>query len=306
MSCRVAILGGGIWGAAFGSAIAGSCRPYFWTRNPAKSRRIARAAGGEWRRSIAEAAAECDIIIIAASSGGFAEILRAAASAAKPILWLTKGFAANDRLLCETAAEILPSGACFGALSGPTFAQEVKKRLPAAMVVAANLSAQIPFLQKTLHQKMLRLYPSDDLTGVCVCGALKNIIAIAAGISDGMKLGANARAAIITRGLSEMAAFNAALGGRAETMRGVAGVGDLLLTCTSDLSRNRRLGLALGAQKPIPQATAEGAAAAAGALRRARNLGLDTPILAAVCGVLQHALSPPQAAEMLLSRPPPR
>ncbi len=297
-------MGGGAWGAAFGGAIRKTCRPYFWDRNPKKARRAAQTAAAEWRETIAAAVSESDVAIIAVSSGGFAETL-AQTGGKKPVLWLTKGLAEKDRLLSETAAKILPSGACFGALSGPTFAAEVKKNLPAAMVLAVNLPARLPFLQSALHQKMLRLYPCADLTGVCVCGALKNIIAIAAGICDGLELGANARAAIITRGLAEMSAFNGAMGGRAETMQTAAGIGDLLLTCTSNLSRNRRLGLALGGRGRMPKTTLEGAAAAGGVLRRARALGVEMPITAAVYGVLGKKLPPRRAAEMLLSRPPP-
>ena len=279
--------------------------PCFWARNPETARRAAHTIAAEWHENIA-AAAESDIIIVAVSSGGFAETLRRLQHVPKtPLLWLTKGLAGEDRLLSEIAAEILPDKACYGALSGPTFACEVKKQLPAAMAVAVNFPEHLPFLQNALHQKMLRLYPCDDLTGVCVAGALKNIIAIAAGIGDGLELGANARAAIITRGLSETAAFNQALGGRAETMQTVAGIGDLLLTCTSDLSRNRRLGLAIGGGGRLPETTLEGAASAGGVLRRARALGLEMPIVAAVYGVLQKELPPQKAAEILLSRPPP-
>ena len=297
-------MGGGAWGAAFGGAIRKTCLPYFWDRNIQTARRAAESAAAEWRESAAAAVAESDIVVVAVSSGGFAETLRLAGGK-KPLLWLTKGIAGEDRLLSEAAAEILPSGACFGALGGPTFACEVAKQLPAAMVVAVNTPARLPFLQNALHQKTLRLYPCADLTGVCAAGAIKNVLAIAAGICDGLDLGENARAAVITRGLSEISAFSRALGGRAETMQTVAGIGDVLLTCTSDLSRNRRLGLSLAGRGRAPDGTLEGASSAGGVLRRARSLGLDTPIIAAVRGVLQKELTPRRAAEELLSRPPP-
>ena len=303
---RLVIAGGGAWGTAFARAIGGDL--CFWSRNPDSARVAAASAGGEWRAKLEDAAADADLIVVAVSSGGFAEVLKRladSAAPAAPILWLTKGFAADNRLLCEVAAEVLPSDSCFGALSGPTFAAEVAQGLPAALVAAINRPQRLPQLRAALHRKMLRLYPSEDLIGVCVAGALKNVIAVAAGICDGLRLGANARAAIITRGLAEIAAFNRASGGDSRTIFGVAGVGDLLLTCTSDLSRNRRYGLALGGGLPPPAATAEGVAAAAAAAQRCRAAGIDAPIIAATHGVLNEGESPRRAAETLLSRPPP-
>ena len=305
---RVAIVGGGVWGAAFGAAIGGEsgCNICFWDREPKQSHLAAETVGGECHEHLEDAVSESDCVIIAVSSGGFSDVLKRLSNYQNPLLWLTKGFCGESRLLCETAAELLPSSSCFGAISGPTFASEVSRGLPAAMAIAVNHTEQLSDIQSALHRKMLRLYPSDDLVGVCVGGALKNIIAVAAGISDGMNLGANARAAMITRGLAEMRAFNRAIGGKDETINGIAGVGDLLLTSTSDLSRNRRLGLALGAGKPPPQGlTLEGDAAAEAVVCRAAQLGVEVPIIAAVCAVLREGLSPTEAVEMLLSRPPP-
>ena len=305
---RAAIVGGGVWGAAFGAAIGGSsgCHVSFWDREPEQARLAAETTGGESFERLEDTIAGSDCVIIAVSSGGFADVLQQLTKYSHPILWLTKGFCGDSQLLCEAAAEILPSSSCFGAISGPTFACEVMKGLPAAMSIAVNDRDQLTELQTVLHRKMLRLYPSDDLVGVCTGGALKNVIAVAAGISDGMNLGANARAAMITRGLSEMRSFNRAIGGQDETINGIAGVGDLILTCTSDLSRNRRLGLALGSGKPRPQdMTLEGDAAAEAVVSRARELGVEVPIMTAVCAVLREGLSPAEAVEMLLSRPPP-
>lgn len=307
MPCRVTILGGGAWGAAFGRTIGDACQVCFWDRRNDIAGAAAQAAHGTWQARLADAAQDSDLIIVAVTSGGFAAVLRQVAQLAPPppVLWLTKGFAEGNRLLCETAAEVLPATACFGAISGPSFADEVMRRLPAALTLAVNRQQYLADLQRMLHRKLMRIYPHTDLIGVCVGGALKNVIAIAAGISDGLALGANARAAIITRGLAEMSAFNRALGGQAPTMSGIAGIGDLLLTCTSDLSRNRRLGLALGRGESPPAATTEGVAAAAAATRRAEQLHLTAPIIAAVHEVLQKQLAPAEAAEMLLSRPPP-
>ena len=251
MPCRVTVIGGGAWGAAFGGAISDACRVCFWDKQNTVAEKTAQATGSAWQPQIRDAAHGGDLLIIAVSSSGFTEVLEQVAqlSPLPPVLWLTKGFVGGSRLLCEAAAELLPENACFGALSGPSFADEVRQRLPAALTLAVNQQRQLQALQHMLHRKMLRVYPHTDLTGVCIGGALKNIIAIAAGISDGLALGANARAAIITRGLAEMSAFNRALGGQPQTMNSIAGVGDLLLTCTSDLSRNRRLGLSLGRGK---------------------------------------------------------
>ncbi len=304
---RVVIAGGGAWGTAFAGAIGGEL--CFWSRNPDSARAAAEHTGGEWRTELEDAAADGDLIVVAVGSGGFESVLRRLARArdrrAAPILWLTKGFAGDGRLLCEKAAEILPPDSCFGALGGPTFAAEVARGLPAAMVIAVNVPARLPQLREKLHRKMLRMYPSEDLTGVCVAGALKNVIAVAAGICDGLGLGANARAAIVTRGLAEISAFNRAAGGDSRTLSGVAGIGDLLLTCTSDLSRNRRYGLALAGGRTPPAETAEGVAAAAAALQRCREMKISAPIIAATYAVLHEGESPRRAAEILLSRPPP-
>lgn len=300
---RIVVAGCGAWGTAFARAIGGDfC---FWSRNPDSARAAAENLGGEWRTKLEDAAKDGDLVIVAVGSGGFAAVLRRLARCAAPILWLTKGFAEDGRLLCEVAAKILPSGACFGALSGPTFAAEVAQGLPAALVAAVNSPSRLPQLREILHRKMLRVYPSEDLIGVCVAGALKNVVAIAAGISDGLQLGANARAAIITRGLAEISALNCAVGGDNRTVSGIAGIGDLLLTCTSDLSRNRRYGLAVGGGYSPSAETAEGVPAAAAAMRRCREAGVCAPIVAAAYAVLHEGESPRRAAEMLLSRPPP-
>ena len=342
---QLAILGGGVWGGAFAKALLSSPPPVtpnavtastannngadnitappaanlhicFWDRNPAVAQDLAQQSGGVYQTHIAELLPATDIIIVAVSSGGFCAVLQEIANCGQlplpPILWLTKGFVDDDLLLCEAAAALLPANSCFGVLSGPTFATEIAAGLPAAMVLAVNQPTPLHDLQTILHRKMLRLYASDDLLGVCVSGALKNVIAIAAGICDGLQLGANARAAVITRGLSEMDAFNRAAGGRTDTLASIAGIGDLLLTCTSDLSRNRQLGLALGRGQPPASGstqtplgvTTEGIGAAASAHRRAKKMQLTLPIISAVHDVLQGKLPPAKAVEQLLSRPP--
>lgn len=305
---RIVIAGGGAWGTAFARAVGDLSHLCFWSRNPDSARAAADKTGGQWKENLEDAAQDCDLIIVAVSSGGFASVLRRLAKCAAPavpVFWLTKGFAKDGKLLSETAAAVLPPDSCFGALSGPTFADEVARGLPAAMVAAANRPSVLPKICGALHRKTLRMYPSEDLTGVCVAGALKNVVAIAAGIGDGLGFGENARAAIITRGLAEIAAFNRAAGGDEKTLSGVAGIGDLLLTCTSGLSRNHRYGVALGKGLSPPEMTVEGVPAAAAAMRRCRDSGVSAPILAAVHSVLHEGESPRRAAESLLSRPPP-
>ena len=324
-SRRAAVLGCGVWGKAFAVAVADRLRPRFWDRHPDSARQAAAAvnssleknsesaeSGDErasWHAELEGALDGAELVIVAVSSGGFSETMQRVArffpSSPPPVLWLTKGFVGEDRLLSEEAEATLPPGSCFGALSGPTFAAEIEQGLPAAMALALNAPGRLVELQALLHRRRLRLYPEEDLLGVCVGGAMKNIVAVAAGVCDGLAMGANARAALITRGLAEMAAFNRRLGGGEKAMAGAAGVGDLILTCCSDLSRNRRLGIALGQGLPPPQFTAEGATAADKACRRAEKMGLELPVCAAVRDILQNNIAPKQAAESLLSRPPP-
>ena len=305
MPWRVTIVGSGKWGSAFGGVIQDNARLCFWDQTPANARAAAQKTSGQWNITLADAVENADLIIIAVNSGGFESLLRQLAHCPQPLLWLTKGFVRSDLLLYEVARQYRSAQLCFGALSGPTFADEIEQGLPAAMALAVNHSNQLPILQDMLHRKKLRLYPVDDLIGVCVGGALKNIVAIAAGINDGLALGHNARAAIITRGLAEIIAFNKALGG-GDAIEGVAGIGDLILTCTSHLSRNYQLGFAIGQNNPPPaNSTVEGATAAPSALKRARQLALDTPIIKTVYEVLEQKISPQQAVDSLLSRPPP-
>jgi glycerol-3-phosphate dehydrogenase (NAD(P)+) len=197
-----------------------------------------------------------------------------------------------------------------GVVSGPSFAEEVARGLPTAVVVAASeprLAAEVAAL---LRGAAMRAYESDDFPGVEVGGAVKNVLAIAAGASDGLAFGHNARAALITRGLAETGRLSAALGGRRETLMGLAGLGDLVLTCTGDLSRNRRVGLALARGQPLPRIlaelghVAEGVSAARAVRRLAECHGLDMPIADAVHRVLYEGLAPRDAMLALLRREP--
>ena len=228
---------------------------------------------------------------------------------ARPVLWLCKGFdAERGELGHELARRLRPDAGC-GILSGPSFAQEVARGQPTALVAASDDAALAAAAVDAFHGDTLRIYTSSDVVGVEVGGAVKNVLAIATGILDGLPAaGLNARAALITRGLAEMTRLGLALGARAETFMGLSGLGDLVLTATGDLSRNRRVGLQLAAGMTLAQAVqslghvAEGVSSAATVLARATALGVEMPITAAVVAVLQGRISPAAAAAALMAR----
>ncbi len=222
--------------------------------------------------------------------------------------WATKGFDPDSgRLLHQVAAEHLPA-ASLAVLSGPTFAMEVARGLPTAITVASNDTRHATRLAGLLHSETFRAYTSGDLVGVQVGGAAKNVMAIAAGISDGLGFGANARAALITRGLAEITRLGLALGGRPDTFMGLAGLGDLTLTCTDNQSRNRRMGLALAAGKTIEQAReeigqeVEGVNTTREVRQLSQQLDVDMPITEQTYRVLYQGLDPSQAVKNLLHR----
>jgi glycerol-3-phosphate dehydrogenase (NAD(P)+) len=225
-------------------------------------------------------------------------------------VWLCKGFQQQGAALPHEIVAAVGMRAPSGALSGPSFALEVARGLPCALTLASVNAAFAAETAALLHGGRLRVYHSDDLIGVEIGGAVKNVLAIAVGICDGLGLGQNARAALITRGLAELARLGVALGGRAETIMGLTGAGDLILTATGDLSRNRRVGLELAAGKPLQKIVdelghvAEGVHSARSTLARAKAVGADMPITAAVNAVLAGQLTPPQAVERLLARDP--
>ena len=238
----------------------------------------------------------------------------AAAGARAPLIWLSKGFVAAPALPAgvglahQVIAPMWP--APVGIVSGPTFAEEVARGLPAALTVAATEPDLATSVAALLRGDSLRAYESDDLAGVEIGGAIKNVLAIAAGASDGLGFGNNARAALITRGLAETGRLSAALGGKRETLMGLAGLGDLVLTCTGDLSRNRRVGLALAKGKRLPAIlaelghVAEGVTAAIAARALAAHHDVEMPICEVVCRVLHEDLPARVAVEELLRREP--
>lgn len=255
-------------------------------------------------------AADADLALIATPVAGLRSSLLALKQFAPqvPLLWVCKGLEAESGLLPHQVVAEAHSDAASGVLTGPSFAEEVARGLPTAVVLA---SGDVTFARNTaqaLHGGNMRIYAGDDLVGAEVGGAVKNVLAIATGISDGLGLGLNARAALVTRGLAEITRFGVALGGRSETFMGLTGVGDLILTCTGDLSRNRHVGFEIASGKPLDQITrelghvAEGVPTAREVMQRAAQLGIDMPITKAVVAVLSGTLAPRAAVEQLMAR----
>ncbi len=252
-----------------------------------------------------------DVLVVVPSHG-----LRDTLTRIKPLLrddsricWATKGFELHSGKLPHTVAEeVLGVGHPMAVLSGPTFAKEVAEGLPTAMTIAANDSDFAEGLAQALSGDNFRAYTSDDMVGVEVGGAVKNVLAIAAGMSDGLGFGANTRIALITRGLVELSRLGAALGARKETFMGLACMGDLVLTCTDNLSRNRRMGLALASGKTVEEAqeeiqqVVEGVLAAEAVKEVADELGIEMPICLQVYQILYEGKSPREAVQALMTR----
>jgi len=261
-----------------------------------------------------EAALEsANLALFVVPTAGLREALRAARDllGESGCVWACKGFEkGSGKLPHEIASEELLPTTRRGVLSGPSFAADVARGLPTAVTLAGPQERFAVSTAKHLHTGRFRVYSSTDLTGVEVGGAVKNVIAIAAGICDGLRLGDSARAALVTRGLAEITRLGVQLGGRIETFMGLSGLGDLTLTCTGDLSRNRRVGLALASGKRLAEVlselghVAEGVHTAAEVLRLANDLGVEMPITEAVAGVLNESISPAAAVDALLSRDP--
>ena len=255
-------------------------------------------------------AAKAELVIAATSVAGLRPTFKQLRSISNaPVIWLCKGFeAGTSKLPHQIAAEELPAGARYGALSGPSFAIEVARGLPVALTLASPDSDFATQTAAQLHGGMLRVYSSNDIAGVEVGGAVKNVMAIATGISDGLGLGHNARAALITRGLAEMARLGVALGGKMETFMGLTGMGDLILTATGDLSRNRTVGLKLASAQKLDDVlgslghVAEGVYTARETLALAQKHRVDMPITRAVCAVLFEGARPRDAVASLLAR----
>jgi len=317
----LAVLGAGAWGTAIAAALASRHRVTLWARDAVQARAIGASrrnarylpeielpAGLVVTHEERVALSGADLALVATPVAGLREML--AKVTGVPFVWLCKGFEQQSAALPHEIVAASGIRATSGALSGPSFALEVARGLPCALTLASADADFAASAAAQLHGGRMRVYHSDDLIGVEIGGAVKNVLAIAVGICDGLGLGQNARAALITRGLAELARLGVALGGRAETVTGLTGAGDLILTATGDLSRNRRVGLELARGKALASIVAdlghvaEGVRSARATLARAKACGTDMPITAAVDAVLEGRLSPPQAVEQLLARDP--
>jgi glycerol-3-phosphate dehydrogenase (NAD(P)+) len=329
---KVTVIGAGAWGTALAANAAAQDRHRvsLWARNPeqlqalqAQRSNAAYLPGVELPAALSfvggdvqAAAAEQDLVVLAGPVAAARGLLSQLAHLSVPVAWLSKGFelpqaGAQERglMVHEIQAEVAPQLMC-GVLSGPSFAREVALGRPTALVAASHHEAVRRALVEAFHGPTLRIYANDDLVGAEVGGAVKNVLAIATGFCDGLALGLNARAALITRGLAEITRLGVALGARAETFTGLSGLGDLVLTATGDLSRNRKVGLLLAQGQSLQQAlaslghVAEGVYCARTVVQRARALGVDMPISQAVVALLDGRLQPEQAVAMLMGREP--
>ncbi|GAP64806.1 glycerol-3-phosphate dehydrogenase [Mizugakiibacter sediminis] len=323
----VAVLGAGSWGTALAALLARNDVPTrLWGRDVealaamAATRRNARylpdcelPAELAFEPDLDRALAGVDLALIVVPSHAFHALLDEVAPrlpAGAGLAWAVKGFEpGTGRFLHELVAERLPRTPA-AVVTGPSFAREVAQGLPTAVTVHSADPAFAQFVAGLLHAPMFRAYTGTDVIGAELGGAMKNVLAVAVGVADGMQLGLNARAGLITRGLNEMLRLGVAIGARAETLMGLAGLGDLVLTCTGDLSRNRRLGLALGRGVPLAQALAEigqvveSVVTADEVMRLAERHGLDLPIAGGVRAVLHDEITPTEGLRALLAREP--
>jgi glycerol-3-phosphate dehydrogenase (NAD(P)+) len=322
---NIAILGAGAWGTALAIALSARHAVRLWARDPVQARaldesrcnarylpEVALPAPVDVTGSLEHALEGAGLALVVTPTAGLRETLTVLRGTRPglPVVWACKGFERSSaQLPHEIAAEELGEVRC-GALSGPSFAIEVAQGRPTALTLASRDAEFARATAHELHQPMLRVYFSTDLTGVEIGGAVKNVMAIATGICDGLGLGLNARAALITRGLAEITRLGVALGGRPETFMGLAGAGDLILTCTGDLSRNRRVGLLLAQGHRIEDIllglghVAEGVFSAQEVQRIAEMKRIDMPITRAVCDVLYRGVRAKDAVQSLLARDP--
>ncbi len=322
---NIAVLGAGAWGTALAIAWAGQASVRLWSREVAQIESLKRErenrallpglkfpAGVEPIDSLEDALAGAKVTVIATPVAGLRDTVAAARNAgfSGDLVWVCKGFERDSGLLPhQVVAEVWPD-AKGGALIGPSFAQEVAAGRPTAITLAAGSLMAAERLAAKLHTRSFRVYAHDEVVGAEVGAAVKNVLAIATGICDGLGLGYNARAALITRGLAEVARLGVALGGHHATFMGLTGVGDLILTCTGDLSRNRRVGLELASGAPLEDIlknlghVAEGVSTAREVVRLAHERRIEMPITQAVADVLDGRLKARDAVASLLSRAP--
>lgn len=321
----VAVLGAGSWGTALASLLArNGAHTRLWARD---AQMLAQMADSGYNQrylpdcplpqelmlqpDLQQALTGVDWALIAVPSEAFVgqlELVARHLPAAAGLAWATKGFEpGTGRFLHELVAERLPDTAP-AVVTGPSFAREVAHNKPTAITVNSSDAAFAQTIADALHSPNFRAYTGTDMLGAELGGAIKNVLAVATGVADGMELGLNARAGLITRGMNEMLRLGLALGARVETMMGLSGLGDLVLTCTGDLSRNRRLGLALGRGTPLDEALAEigqvveSMVTADEVMRLAERHGLDLPIAAHVRAVLHGEMTPDQALKAIMAR----
>tara|TARA_Y100001934_G_scaffold77188_1_gene96001 strand:+ start:4180 stop:5193 length:1014 start_codon:yes stop_codon:yes gene_type:complete len=326
---RTAVIGAGSWGTALALLLA-RCQQdtLLWSGEPGHAQAMAQSQSNEaYLPGIPleprvtpsddfEEAAKASRLVLAVPSHAFREVLTRLKEHLPQdercyICWGTKGFEPDTSLLLsDVFEEVMDENAVPAVVSGPSFAGEVAQGLPSALTVAAEDHEDAATIAAWFRDQRTRVYTSTDLRGVQLGGAIKNVMAIAAGISDGLGFGSNARAALITRGLAELARLGQALGGRPETFMGLTGLGDLILTCTDDQSRNRRVGLAVGRGEDVSQALetigqeAEGVNTARELYRKSKALDVEMPISEQVYRIVFEQLDPAQAVDALLSREP--
>lgn len=322
----VAVLGAGSWGTALAALIARHGHPVvLWGRdadsiaaidqrheNPRYLPGIALPDDLRATTDLAVAMRDADLVLVVVPSHAFAETMHALAPhrpAHAGVAWATKGFEpGSGRFLHEVAGEILGESVPLAVVTGPSFAKEVAIGLPTALTVHSDSADFAQQVADVLHGPAFRAYTGNDMVGAELGGAMKNVLAVATGVADGMNLGLNARAGLITRGLNEMLRLSAAIGAQPETLMGLAGLGDLVLTCTGDLSRNRRLGLALGRGQSIADAVreigqvVESVQTADEVMRQAERHGVELPISRAVQAVLHGEMTPADGLRQLLAR----
>jgi glycerol-3-phosphate dehydrogenase (NAD(P)+) len=320
---RVAVLGGGAWGCALATVLGdGRADVALWEIDARAAARLSETRQNPHlgtplhdavnvTAELAIAVADRDLIVVATPS----DFVRATAGAAARhivrgavVVCAAKGLEARSHLTMDAVIAEAAPAVRVALLSGPTFAKEIAAGLPAAVVAAARDAEVASIVQRELTGSALRVYTTDDVVGVALGGALKNVVAIAVGVADGLGFGGNARAALITRGLSEMARLAVRMGAHPLTMAGLAGVGDLVLTCTGDLSRNRQVGLALARGEALPDVmrrlgqVAEGVGTARTAAELASAHGVELPIITSVAAVLHEGKPPREAVADLLAR----
>ena len=325
---KIAVLGAGAWGTALAIHAGQQHEVTLWARDGSQAQsmraervntrylpglifpaglQVSSQALGPWVTAQ-------DLVVIGSPMSGLRGMLTQLApllGSQVPVAWLCKGFEASVNgvgcMAHEVGAQVAPD-LRGGALSGPSFAQEVAHGMPTALVAASADAAARDAMVQGFHHHNLRVYANDDIVGVEVGGAVKNVLAIASGLCDGLQLGLNARAALITRGLAEITRLGLTLGAKAETFMGLSGLGDLVLTATGDLSRNRQVGLALAQGMNLQQAVdslghvAEGVYSARTVVQRAQALGVEMPIAQAVVALLDGHISPQQAVALLMGR----